>query len=239
MPQLQHERCTVPGCTRPHKARGYCQAHYQHFKRGVPIGREIVTRDTTPYEHCMEPECESPVKSKGLCKMHYARLLRHGHTRYPDRKKQAKLCTAEGCQDHLYAKGLCHQHYIRMRRLRDRYGMTPADEAAMLAQQNGSCAICKNSVTRMDHRSGKQNPLAIDHDHATGAVRGLLCDTCNRAIGLLGDSAETLRSAIAYLERHRSSTAPEQQAPAADGSARDYLDLAAGPRVWPPAAGTA
>ena len=43
--------------------------------------------------------------------------------------------------------------------------------------------------------------LVVDHDHKTGAVRGLLCHNCNRALGLLQDSKENLMNCLSYLER--------------------------------------
>lgn len=53
-------------------------------------------------------------------------------------------------------------------------GITDADYAAMLAAQGGHCAICPSTP--------KTRRLHVDHDHATGAVRGLLCHRCNRAL---------------------------------------------------------
>jgi len=50
-------------------------------------------------------------------------------------------------------------------------------------------------------RRGTLCELTIDHDHATGQIRGLLCNNCNRAIGLLKDNPQTLRQAAAYLDR--------------------------------------
>lgn len=202
MPHTIHETCTVSNCGRPHKARGYCQAHYQHFKRGVPIKAEIVRRDTTQYESCSEEGCTSEVKAKGLCKMHYARLLRHGHTRYPDRKRPPKECSVAGCDSHVYAKGLCNQHYCQRRSLGRKYGITVERLDEMMIEQNGLCAVCEGPSTKIHHGSQKVMDLCVDHDHETGKVRGLLCDRCNRAIGLLQDSAANLRRAAAYLERH-------------------------------------
>lgn len=194
--------CTVPGCTRPHKARGYCPAHLQRWMRGVEVAVPLRARDTTPKEHCSEPDCLEPVKAKGRCKMHYARLLRHGHTKYPDRKRPPKPCSIAGCENHAYAGALCSQHYARRRRLHEKYGLTQADVDAMLASQGGGCAICGLAEKKADSRSGKTVEICVDHNHETGKVRGLLCDQCNRGIGLLGDSVETLRAALAYLERH-------------------------------------
>jgi len=73
------------------------------------------------------------------------------------------------------------------------YGITNADYNAMLLAQNGKCKICNINKCL----TGKR--LAVDHDHATGKVRGLLCGNCNKALGLFKDSATIIEAAIAYL----------------------------------------
>jgi hypothetical protein len=64
----------------------------------------------------------------------------------------------------------------------------------MLAKQRGVCAICKT-----EDPGPRSNHFHIDHDHATGKVRGLLCNNCNRGIGLLKDSPSVLLQAHLYL----------------------------------------
>ena len=64
------------------------------------------------------------------------------------------------------------------------------------SQQNGICPVC---VKPLDHFT-RQKFAVIDHDHITGKIRGLLHNTCNGAIGMLGDDPVTLRAAAAYLE---------------------------------------
>lgn len=205
MNQRIYETCQVEGCDRKHKARGYCAVHYQHWKRGVPVrAGAIKTRDSHPPERCTETECQDPVKAKGLCKMHYARLLRHGHTRYRDRKTVPVACSEVGCESHAYSKGLCHQHWQRQKINRTKYGITSERVAEMLKEQDGKCAICGNVEHWRHPLSGRGQPLSVDHNHETGDVRGLLCNSCNRGLGLFGDSPERLRAAAAYLERHRS-----------------------------------
>lgn len=76
-----------------------------------------------------------------------------------------------------------------------RYKITPEEHAKMLMEQKGVCAICKQLP------KGKR-PLAVDHDHKTLKVRGLLCFGCNRAIAIL-DNKEKLEEAILYLKRHK------------------------------------
>ena len=65
--------------------------------------------------------------------------------------------------------------------------------AALLARQGHKCASCGDS---------KPKKWCLDHDHNTQAVRGILCDPCNRGIGFLGDTATRVRAAAAYLEQH-------------------------------------
>lgn len=194
--------CTVPGCTRPHKARGYCPAHLQRWMRGVDVNVVLRSRDATPKEHCSEPECLETVKAKGLCKMHYARLLRHGFLTAKMRAKEPKACTVLGCENHQYAKGICHPHYARRKDVFQKYGITHEQFEAMKAEQRGLCACCGEVPRKLHKDSMKVVDLCVDHNHATKVVRALLCDHCNRGIGLFKDSAELLRRAAAYLEKH-------------------------------------
>jgi len=80
------------------------------------------------------------------------------------------------------------------------YGLSLESYQALFEKQNGVCRICKKAESILDKRTGEKVMLAVDHDHATGRIRGLLCGNCNRALGLLGDSPEILRTAADYLE---------------------------------------
>lgn len=83
---------------------------------------------------------------------------------------------------------------------RSKFGITLGDYGDMLVAQGGTCAICKCKETAT--RNGTVKALAVDHDHKTGKVRGLLCCDCNQAIGKLKENTESLRAAIRYLEHH-------------------------------------
>lgn len=73
------------------------------------------------------------------------------------------------------------------------FGITIEQYEALSETQNGLCAICKNVCA-----SGKQ--LAVDHNHTTGKVRGLLCRRCNQGIGLFEDEPALLQGAAEYLK---------------------------------------
>lgn len=74
------------------------------------------------------------------------------------------------------------------------YGLTPEYYQELLDKQQGVCAICKQLPL-----SGKG--WQVDHDHRTGAIRGLLCHECNTGIGALRDDVDILRQAIEYLSK--------------------------------------
>ena len=75
------------------------------------------------------------------------------------------------------------------------YKLTPEQYDKMLASQGGVCAACKR-------KCAAKSRLGVDHDHATGIVRGLLCGKCNSALGLLGDSAERVQALADYIRTH-------------------------------------
>lgn len=86
------------------------------------------------------------------------------------------------------------KRYYRDYSLRRKYGISADDYDRMLADQDGSCAICKQPPP-------EDKILFVDHDHSTGEVRGLLCQHCNSAIGFLKEQPEILASCIEYLKR--------------------------------------
>lgn len=90
----------------------------------------------------------------------------------------------------------------RRSNLRTNYGLDEDAYDALLNEQGGRCAIC-GRAEQSAHRTGTRFSLSIDHDHQSGVVRGLLCQRCNRAIGLLGDDPKLLEAAKAYLEKER------------------------------------
>lgn len=74
------------------------------------------------------------------------------------------------------------------------YGITSEQYESMLRYQGGKCFICQRAT-------GKRRRLAVDHDHKTGKVRGLLCNPCNRdVLGHLRDSVAALERAVTYLK---------------------------------------
>jgi Recombination endonuclease VII len=102
-----------------------------------------------------------------------------------------------------------HKHAISVRRqgghLKRRYGISREDYAALLARQGGVCAICAKPP---------EKTLCVDHCHATGKVRGLLCRQCNWGLGCYGEDQAALIAALAYLgsgafDRHGSGAAAQ------------------------------
>lgn len=81
---------------------------------------------------------------------------------------------------------------IRARNIQRLYGLTRAEYDAMVIAQGGVCAVCGRGPQRTE--------LCIDHDHETGRVRGLLCQHCNRGLGLLGDDATLMRKLADYVD---------------------------------------
>ena len=85
--------------------------------------------------------------------------------------------------------------------LKRNFGISLEQYDGIFAAQNGKCAICGNTESTLDRRSGEPKMLSVDHDHITGKIRGLLCQRCNLILGLFEDSTSNLIMAIKYLEK--------------------------------------
>jgi hypothetical protein len=94
----------------------------------------------------------------------------------------------------------------RERHLVRKYGVTLDDYNRMLKAQNGCCAICGAAESEQF-----KSVFQVDHCHATGAVRGLLCRKCNFVLGYLDDEPAKLARAIDYLESSPRSQKPSDE----------------------------
>ncbi len=93
-----------------------------------------------------------------------------------------------------------HPELWRNTHLMRNFGISLAEYAEKAAEQDNKCAICNQPETQM--RGGKVKALAVDHNHTTGAVRGLLCVDCNQAIGKMKEDRNILLAAVKYLDKH-------------------------------------
>ena len=87
---------------------------------------------------------------------------------------------------------------LRERQLKHKFGIDLEQYMNLLKGQKGVCAICHNGETSTN-KWGEVKNLAVDHDHETGIIRGLLCQGCNAGLGHFRDDKETLTEAIRYL----------------------------------------
>jgi predicted nucleic acid-binding Zn ribbon protein len=86
-------------------------------------------------------------------------------------------------------------HYMRQYL----YGLSQERYEAMMAEQDSRCAICGSPDWPAAKDQGRPR---VDHDHATRKVRGLLCDFCNRGLGMFDEDPARLRAAAEYLEKN-------------------------------------
>lgn len=100
------------------------------------------------------------------------------------------------------------KEYSRGYGLKRYYGLSIAEYAEKFRAQDGKCAICGLPEVGKD-RHGNVRPLAVDHCHASGAVRDLLCYACNSMLGQARDNVNVLLAGAAYLKKHSAEGTPD------------------------------
>jgi len=148
--------------------------------------------------NCKFSTCEKKATRKSLCQAHYVQM-RKGQDLKPIREMseyargRPSICSISNCEVGHRALGYCERHYGIFRTFK----IKPEIYEQMVIDHDNKCAIChKECIT------GKN--LSIDHDHETGEVRGLLCQSCNLGLGKFYDSIELLERAVSYLSRLKS-----------------------------------
>lgn len=119
------------------------------------------------------------------------------------RRRLCKACVQERAMEVRRGTPEKYARAARNRAIKRKYGLTPAAFERQLIEQNYRCAICWGQLTRPSTH--------VDHDHATGAFRGLLCHNCNMGLGHFRDDVLSLTNAIRYIKRGGFATAEKEE----------------------------
>lgn len=137
-------------------------------------------------EEALEWRRQNPEKSR-----EHARRTREKHGHRYRQQNSARYAALSEAERSARARRTREAHLAR------KFGLTLDEFNALRAAQANCCAICSMPFTEAVRGDGA---VAVDHDHRTGRVRGLLCFKCNAGIGYLRDSAVLLRMAASYLD---------------------------------------
>lgn len=209
--------CTVEGCEQPVVGRGLCRKHYQRW-----YTRGSVEDRPRERKRCSVDGCDEFVVGRGLCRRHYGRARADEAGRStinpgrgpiegrtcahcggpidPMARSNRRYCS-EQCSGRAQQKRFREANrekvaeWARWAQRKRKYGISADEYAEMFAKQGGVCASCGDSPVGQ----GRYADFDIDHDHATGRVRGLLCRDCNQGIARFHDDPERLEAAARYL----------------------------------------
>ena len=83
--------------------------------------------------------------------------------------------------------------------LKYKYGISRTEFSKAWDEQSGNCAICETELPDLMAYDNRRRGYAIDHNHETGAFRGILCLKCNSLLGMASESVDVLHAAVKYL----------------------------------------
>lgn len=171
------QHCAFEGCDRFVKAHKLCGTHLRQQERGVEL-RAI---------RLPKPTAEEGMLWCSTC-CQFRDEDEFGWDTVRDQpKRECNPCH----NDMQLAYVAANREKVNLRRRLNKRGITEEQYLKMLEQQENRCAICR-----------KERALDIDHCHTQGHVRGLLCSSCNRALGFLEDDPVIIESALEYLRAH-------------------------------------
>lgn len=183
--------------------QGWCRKHYMRVRRwGTP--EDIDHRSTKPRATCTVGDCGKPAVGKGLCNNHWkaSRRVPKIPIVCPVCKqefvplKSTRVFCSRRCKDLDRTRSGRAARDVRKSILKVKYGLTP--EEMDRVTKEGSCEICGTREW-----GGRHGVPHVDHCHATGAVRGFLCNDCNHGLGRFHDDPQRMEAAAAYVRSHQ------------------------------------
>lgn len=183
--------CMMSSCQNPVLARGLCKTCYGRAYRSGDLDSLPPVRTQKVIHSLSDVDTDSRTAICSVCGPTKIRVRNGKSNECLTRSNERERIRREG-NPRKKAISNPEQDLIRWRR--SKYGVEPEDFQRMQEESGGKCAIC--------NRTAK---LVIDHCHATGAVRGLLCHGCNVALGFFGDNPDRIRNAASYVDGARDS----------------------------------
>ena len=144
----------------------------------------------SPMKTCCR--CRQVLSLDSFCSDKSRKDKKHPECRLCQKKRSIKYRSKN--KDFLNTNAMA-RHYLK------KYGITQEEFLTKAKQQNNKCAICF-----IDLSFDKINSLdkaVMDHDHASGKLRSVLCSGCNKALGLMKDNTDILNRSINYLKEHQ------------------------------------
>ncbi len=147
-----------------------------------------------------EIEYDYTLKLCSHCKEYKPRNQFYSSNKYSDGKYfRCKKCDKKLREEYRNRRKEERKPIQRNQNLKAKYNIDTEEYNKILIRQNNSCAICGIDIKDL---TGFIKHLAVDHNHITGEVRGLLCNHCNRGLGFFKDDYSLLLKASKYLECH-------------------------------------
>lgn len=186
-------KCWVPDCVRRARQKGLCSGHASAARKGqieVPSELGIKLNPVCSVDWC---EKFSDGKNVGYCSTHrqqvrqYGKILPRRMHKYGTYANGDYPCDVHRCNRPAVSAGLCGGHFS----LKNKYKLDTHTFVEMLSRGECENPGCNNTSS-----------LHIDHDHETGVVRGMLCNGCNSALGMLHENIERMAGLIEYKKLH-------------------------------------
>ena len=149
----------------------------------VRMGRPRILSDQQRLEHRRDKNRRYREANRDKIRDLNRKRARKGYEENPERSKECTKRYRAANPEKLFETQL------------RKYGITPGQYRDRLAAQEGKCAICKTETP------GGHGRFHVDHDHATGEFRGILCHRCNVGLGYMKDDPVILQGAISYLAK--------------------------------------